>query len=72
MLGTIELLTLLVLVVAVPAVLIWVLIRSRRRGIAELTAAQEATERRLAEIAAELSTMRTQLASLERVLTQVE
>lgn len=32
MLGTIELLTLLVLVVAVPAVLIWVLIRSRHRG----------------------------------------
>jgi hypothetical protein len=37
-----------------------------------MTAAQEATERRLAEIAAELSAMRAQLASLERVLTQVE
>jgi hypothetical protein len=37
-----------------------------------MVAADEANERRLAEIAAELSAMRTQLASLERVLTQIE
>jgi Tfp pilus assembly protein PilO len=73
MLGAAELLILMVLLVTVVAALIWVMTRSRyRKLIEQAVAAHEANERRLAEIASELSAMRAQLASLERVLTQVE
>jgi CRISPR/Cas system CSM-associated protein Csm2 small subunit len=64
---------LLLFFVAVPVLLLWLLIRPQyRRLAAQTAAAHEANERRWAEITAELSSMRVQLASLERVLTQVE
>jgi hypothetical protein len=73
MVGAVELTILLVVSLAVVIGLVWVLLRSRYRGLAEQTlAANEATERRLVEINETLSTMRGQLASLERILTQVE
>ena len=73
MLGTVELAVLLVIILTVVIGLVWVLPRSRYRGLAERTlAANQATERRLAEMTETLSTMRAQLASLERILTQVE
>ena len=73
MLGATELLTLMVLLMTAVAVLIWAVTRPRFRKLSEqMNAAYEANESRLAEIASELSAMRTQLAALERVLTQVE
>jgi alkylation response protein AidB-like acyl-CoA dehydrogenase len=76
MIGIVELLVLAAVSIAGVGVLIavaWRLTRSRYRELADqMVAAHEANERRLAEIAAELSAMRTQLASLERVLTQIE
>jgi hypothetical protein len=76
MVGAVELLILMAVLIAGVGMLIavaWRLTGSRYRKLAEqMVAADEANERRLAEIAAELSAMRTQLASLERVLTQIE
>jgi hypothetical protein len=43
-----------------------------RKLAEQAVAAHEASERRMAEIAAELSTMRTHMASLKRVLTEIE
>jgi hypothetical protein len=67
----------LLIVLALPIAIVWALTRVSRhsgyRALADqMVAANEANERRLAEIAAELSTIRSQLASLERVLTQIE
>jgi hypothetical protein len=63
----------LLVVLALPIAIVWALTRTRYRKLADqMVAAQEANERRLAEIAAELSTIRSQLASLERVLTEIE
>jgi hypothetical protein len=63
----------LLVVLALPIAVVWALTRVRYRKLADqMVAAQEANERRLAEIAAELSTIRSQLASLERVLTEIE
>ena len=71
--GSIELLIILVLLIAG----VWALIRASKRSgyralADQMVAANEANERRLAEIAAEIATIRSQLTSLERVLTQIE
>lgn len=83
-LGFFELMIIGALVIILAVLLIWAVIAFLRTRIsitreeqyhelaAQAVAAQEATERRMAEVAAELSTMRTHMASLERVLTEIE
>lgn len=77
-LGAVELLILLVVLVLPVVVVLWLVARARTRAagyraLAEQSvAATQANERRLDEIAAELAGMRDQLASLQRVLSEVE